>query len=74
VAGALGGARWPARWTASRGRGARGGRRGPGERADGRGGGTCYHGDGGGVFAITAREQREKRASENREENPRRFD
>jgi hypothetical protein len=51
VADALGGARWSARWTASRGRGARGGRRGPGERADGRGGGACYHGDGGGGFA-----------------------
>jgi hypothetical protein len=74
VAGTAGAARCPARWTASKGRGARGGRRGPGERADGRGGGACYHGNGGGVFAITAREEREKRASENREENPRRLD
>jgi hypothetical protein len=69
VAGALGGARWPARWTASRGRGARGGRRGPGERADGRGGGACYHGDGGGDFASETagawnRERRERARTE----------
>jgi hypothetical protein len=63
------------RGTGERGRrrmvGAGGGRCGPGERADGRGGGACYHGDGGGGFAS---KQREKRASENKEENPRRFD